>query len=347
MGMIKLPSKAIKKFTNNYLDIFHSGNLAEGKWNNDVSVWTKNYTSANYALPVASNGAGLFAILNILKRYRNYKRVFLQSNTMYGVKTIANSSGLELCGYVNCSLETLMPTFEDVKTFVHALKSPSDAVFLLTHIGGWVNPDIHKIVNLCDDLGIAVVEDCAHSLGATLNGSHTGLFGIAGVYSLYATKAIPAGEGGIVVSNDSELGELISKFSIYDRFDQDIDIGVNIRMSELSALLSLSVLECIEEIIKDKMDVAYRYIHACDKVGIKYLHPEKDGQRSNLYKFIIIANSYSNLNKLSIRTSPVYDYSLGDDPLDIANNHICLPIWYKLEDEQINTVIEQINSISL
>ena len=86
--MIKLPEKAITKFTNNYLDIFHSGNLAEGKWNNRVSEWAKNYASAAYALPVSSNGAGLYAILNILKRYRNYKKIdindtfpeFIQSN---------------------------------------------------------------------------------------------------------------------------------------------------------------------------------------------------------------------------------------------------------------------------
>jgi perosamine synthetase len=345
VGMIKLPEKAIEKFTKNYPDIFQSGNLAEGRWNNDLAEWAKNYTSATFALPVSSNGAGLCAILTILKRYRNYKTVFLQSNTMYGVMTIANSSGLELCGYVNCSLDTLMPSYEDVNFFVNSLKNPSEAVFLLTHIGGWVNPDIHKIMSLCNSLGIAVVEDCAHSLGATLDERHTGLFGVAGVYSLYATKAIPAGEGGIVVSNDIELGELISKFSIYDRFDQDIDIGVNIRMSELSALLSLSVLECIEDIIKDKMDIAYRYIHACDKVGIKYFHPERNGQRSNLYKFIVIGSSNYDLKKLSIRTSPVYDYSLGNDPYEITNNHICLPIWYKLEEEKIKAVIEEIDLI--
>ena len=131
-----------------------------------------------------------------------------------------------------------MPTCKDLSKFVEKLEKPSETVFLLTHIGGWVNPDINKIMDLCNSLGIAVVEDCAHSLGATLNGEHTGLFGVAGVYSLYATKAIPAGEGGIVVSNDKEIGELVSKFSIYDRFEQELDIGVNIRMSELNALLS-------------------------------------------------------------------------------------------------------------
>ena len=69
------------------------------------------------------------------------------------------------------------------------------------------------------------MEDCAHSFGSTLNGKHSGLFGDAGVYSFYATKAIPVGEGGIVVTNDAKIGEMIIDFSIYDRFDQKVKNG--------------------------------------------------------------------------------------------------------------------------
>ena len=65
---------------------------------------------------------------------------------------------------------------------------------------------------------------------------------MAGVYSLYSTKAIPAGEGGIIVTNNSELAHKIDKFIIYDRFEKELDIGINIRMSEINALLAFSVL---------------------------------------------------------------------------------------------------------
>jgi dTDP-4-amino-4,6-dideoxygalactose transaminase len=51
-----------------------------------------------------------------------------------------------------------------------------------------------------------------------LYSKHSGLFGDAGVYSFYATKAIPAGEGGIVVTNDNEIGDMVASYSIYDRF---------------------------------------------------------------------------------------------------------------------------------
>ena len=40
----------------------------------------------------------------------------------------------------------------------------------------------------------------------------------------------------------------------------------------------------------------------------------------------------------------MYDYALGDDLQKIAKKHICLPIWYKLEDEKIENVIEEINN---
>ena len=349
MGIIKIPQKAIAHFEENYPEIFSTGELAEGKWNRRVGEWTKNYTGAQGAVAVGSNGSGIFTILSLLKRYRGYKYVFLQSNTMYGVKTMSLSAGLEISGYVDCGLDTLMPTFQNFKKFVLQLDNPSEHIFLLTHIGGWVNPDIKKIANFCKEIGIALVEDCAHSFGSTLNGEHTGTFGDAGVYSLYATKAVSAGEGGVIVSNDDELAELASRFIIYDRFSQELDVGINLRMSEISALLAYSVLNSIEEIISNKYMISDKYIQACEKAGLEYYEPKINGQRSNLYKFILIARDdehQKKIDQIKTRTSTVYDYSLGNDPENICNRHICLPIWYDLDSETINQVLSEIKNIA-
>jgi perosamine synthetase len=344
MGMIKLPKKSINFFKDNYLEIFDSGNLAEGEWNKKVAEWSKAYTSSKQALAFNSNGAGIFTVLRILKQYRNKKKIFLQSNTMFGVRTIAISSGLDLCGYVDCSLSYLMPTYEQVKKFIRNLDKPSECVFLLTHIGGWVNPDIIKIAKLCRQNDVALIEDCAHTLGSTLKDQHTGTYGDAGVYSLYATKAIPVGEGGIVVTNDEELHQIMEKFIMYDRFDQELDIGVNLRMSEINALLTYSVIQETEAIIENKYKIADIFIEACKKYSWNYIDPVAYSQRSNLYKFILLSNSENpekEFLQIRSRTSSVYDYALGSDPNEIVNRHICLPIWFGLEDEIINkTVIE-------
>lgn len=349
MGMIKLPKKAIQFFEGNYSSIFDSGNLAEGPWNNEIRNWTKKYTKSEFSEVFNSNGSGIFAILSVLKKYRGKTDFFIQSNTMYGVKVMGSASGLNYLGAIPCTLDSLMPSVSQVLSFIKKLKNPQSSVFLLTHIGGWVNPEIEKIVQVCDKFGVTIVEDCAHSLGTKLHDKHTGSFGIAGVYSLYATKAIPAGEGGIMVTNDGELADLVSRFIIYDRFQQEIEIGVNLRMSELNALLAYSVLNCIEEIIEDKQRVAKIYMDVCDERGIEYIDPFLNGQRSNLYKFILLNNSL-NLDMFKLitnRTSGVYDYSLGDDPDEISLRHVCLPIWYQLDSDSIDSTLNQIKLIQV
>lgn len=348
MGTIKLPSKSIKFFEENYPDIFSSGNLAEGKWNEKVAEWGCKYTRSPYALAFNSNGSGLFTILRLLKRYRSKKTIFLQSNTMYGVKTIALASGLKLKGFVDCSLDYLMPTFEQFEAFASNLEDPGNSVFLLTHIGGWINPEIAEIASYCDNKGITLVEDCAHSLGSKLENNHSGLFGIAGVYSMYATKTVPVGEGGLMVCRDDELYEMSKRFIMYDRFSQEIDVGVNLRMSEINALLTLSVLKETEIIIDNKYLISEKYQKICDEFSIEYIDPLSNNHRSNLYKFIILARNDEQLQriqKIKSVTSKVYDYFLGKDTFEIARRHFCLPIWYAQDDEVTNRVLNELKEL--
>lgn len=343
MGLVKIPHKAKEKFESNFSVIIDSGELAEGAWNNAFSSFVIDYTKAETACPVSSNGAGLLAVLIALRDMYGKKDIFIQSNTMYGVKTLAVSSGLRYLGAVDCSISSLMPSADQVKHFISNIESPDQSVFLLSHIGGNINPDIIEIIDICEKAGVIVVEDCAHSFGSKLNNIHSGLFGFAGVYSLYATKSIPAGEGGIVVSKNKEIGEIVNKFNIYDRFDRQLKIGVNFRMSELQALFCLSVSECIDEIIKNKFSIVEKYEKACSQSKIKFISSHIHGT-SNHYKFILIADkNIDEFKNIKTRTSQVYEYALGHDPDNIVNRHICLPTWYMLDEDIVSEVLEQIN----
>ena len=348
--MIKVPTKAINFFNENISDIFDSGALAEGKWNQALAETSKDFVGSKLALPTNSNGTGLHAILVLLKHYYSMKNVIIQDNTMYGVKTIAITSGLNFVGYVCSDLQNhLMPTAKAVEEKLRSLDEPQETVFLLTHIGGWINPEIAEIVEVCKSFGCKVVEDCAHSFGATLNGKHSGTFGDAGVYSFYATKALPVGEGGLIVTNNCNLGEQLAKYLIYDRFDQVQEIGLNIRMSEMQALLAYAVIQETHEIIENKHTIAKRYIEICDKKGLNYLIPKDEKHYSNLYKFIVLSeneNEMESLRRMKNTTSPVYDYLLDDKSNNIYKNHICLPIWYGLEDEVISATVSELESIT-
>ena len=347
MGMIKLPEKSVKFFKDNIDEIFSSGNLAEGTWNEKLSEYTCNMVKSESAVPTNSNGAGLVALLNYFNHYHGRNQVMIQTNTMYGVKTMVGAGSCELAGFIDCQISSLMPCLEDFKESISLFRGDrKKLIILLSHIGGIINPDIEEIASICKNENIVLLEDCAHSFGATLNGKHSGMFGDAGVYSFYATKAIPAGEGGVVVTNDLELGNIISHYAMYDRFDQKLNIGNNIRISEFQALLTFSALKEWEKILKNKFGIAKYFIEACEDLNIHYISQENDGQSGNYYKFIILANSGSiddDFPKLKTKTSPVYDYALGEN-IEITTCHACLPIWYGQDDKTTEKVVDELKS---
>ena len=350
MGIIKLPDKSIQYFKNHTDEIFESGKLAEGKWNIKLSEYVKNLTKAKRAIPTNSNGSGLVAIMSLYQHYHHRSKVMIQSNTMYGVKVMVVASGCKLIDYIKCRKDTLMPSIDDVKNAIIKLsdKEKSSLIILLSHIGGIINPDIVKISQLCKTENIILLEDCAHSFGATLNNMPSGLFGDAGVYSFYATKAIPAGEGGVVVTNNEELGAMISDYAIYDRFKQKLQLGNNIRISEIQALLTYSVISQWNTILKDKTTIAEEYIKICTERGIKFISQNRNNQKGNYYKFILYTlNSpvSDELPSLQTATSAVYDYSIGV-PNQVAGYHICLPIWYGQEHAVTEKVKTELNKVS-
>jgi dTDP-4-amino-4,6-dideoxygalactose transaminase len=265
---------------------------------------------------------------------------------MYGVKTMVYAGGCKLSGFIQCRLESLMPSLQDVREVIDQLgnNEKKKLVILLSHIGGIINPDIEAISDLCNKQNIILLEDCAHSFSATLDGKHSGLFGDAGVYSFYATKAIPAGEGGVVVTNDNEIGDMIVSYSIYDRFEQKLAVGSNIRISEIQALLTYAIVKEWKHIVENKIQIANKYIEICNQKKINYIKQNDNGHCGNYYKFIIYTPEgpiTEVLPELKTKTSPVYDYDIGISN-SVAHYHACLPIWYGQEFSVTEEVLKEL-----
>ena len=118
MGTIKLPQRSIKFFEKHYPVIFEQGNLAEGQWNEESAKVVKQYVGANYAIPVSSNGTGMAAMLQLMNHCFKRNQVLIQSNTMYGVKTMVNAAGSEIKGIIDCDTIFLVPNLEMIKTLL-------------------------------------------------------------------------------------------------------------------------------------------------------------------------------------------------------------------------------------
>ena len=123
-----------------------------------------------------------------------------------------------------------------------------------------------------------------------------------------------------------------------------MDIGCNIRLSELQALMIYSVIREYKEIIKNKFNIAKKYLEICKKFSIEYISQENNIMRGNYYKFTVISpnkNISELLPKVKTTTSKVYDYALGKSK-EIPSRHLCLPIWFDLEESISDQVVSEL-----
>lgn len=93
-------------------------------------------------------------------------------------------------------------------------------VLLLSHMRGHIC-DMDRLMAICDAAGVIVIEDCAHTMGATWNGVPSGRHGRVGCYSTQTYKHMNSGEGGFLVSDDAETMAraiiLSGSYMLYDR----------------------------------------------------------------------------------------------------------------------------------
>ncbi len=85
-----------------------------------------------------------------------------------------------------------------------AAKAGQARVLLLSHMRGHVC-DMDRLMAVCDAAGVVVIEDCAHTMGATFRGVASGRHGVMGCYSMQTYKHLNAGEGGFIVTDDPVL----------------------------------------------------------------------------------------------------------------------------------------------
>ncbi len=83
-----------------------------------------------------------------------------------------------------------------------AAKASEAPVLLLSHMRGHIC-DMDRLMAVCRAAGVVVIEDCAHTMGATWNGVPSGRHGLFGCYSTQTYKHVNSGEGGFLVSDDA------------------------------------------------------------------------------------------------------------------------------------------------
>jgi len=116
-------------------------------------------------------------------------------------------------------------------------------------------------------LGVPIIEDCAHAVGSEYRRRPVGTFGIAAIYSFYATKVITTGEGGMVVSNSADIAARIRDLKTYDQKDE-YNIRFNYKLTDFQAALGLDQLQQLRSAIRRRKSIAERYTRSFEHLDL-------------------------------------------------------------------------------
>jgi perosamine synthetase len=260
-------------------DIRRSGFFTEGKYTKlfeaEVSRW-----SGMHAVSVSNCGTGLFAVLRSIPKRSGVAVVPV--NTFFATGAMAQEAGFMVVG-ADVSRKDFSLSVEDLERY-----APTGAdVVILTHVGGGLAHDYAGIASWCERHKALLIEDAAHALGCkTQHGVTAGRLGAAAVYSLYATKSVPVGEGGVVVTRDANLAEEVRRFCNYGKYQaaglRYSGVGFNFRMSEWTSAIGMLQMRRLNEILDLRNAAADKLRAVCP--------PLVESENSNWYKYIVPAS---------------------------------------------------------
>ena len=267
------------------------------------------------------NWAG--AALGVLDYYRvRGERVLCPSNTFLATPRAAEQAGADVVFY-DCNREDLCGSFDD---FVVKAEAFRPRLAFIVHIGGHIAFDARRIAAYCRERGITLIEDCAHAVGAEWDGQKPGCFGDAGLYSLYATKTVSTGEGGVAVTQDEDLLRHLRCFRDYGRGSKYQVKSLNHRMDEFRAAFGVVQMRRMPEIVRWKQDYAHAWLDPVFPDRVRF----PAGMKSGYYKYIVFT-------PIDRSTGKVYEqpcHRIMGTPAAlpntdwVASHHWCVPLYY-------------------
>ena len=341
------------------LEVLDSGWLTMGQKVLEFEKKFAQFHNIDEAIAVNSATAGLHLAL-------------LSLGVGIGDEVILPSYTFASCANTVCWTDA-KPVFADI-TKEGFLIDPVDIARKITkktkaimavHFGGQM-AEMDEIRKIAQKYHLKIIEDCAHSPGARYKDKLAGTIGDIGVFSFYATKNMTTGEGGVVITNNSDLAEKMSILRLhgmsanaFDRYSNKgkwyyeiTEAGFKYNMTDLEAAMGLVQLARLPALNKKRSAVVEQYLRALDGTGLILPHvlPNRENvwhlfpilvdptKRNLLIEKLGEFNVSTSVHFIPLHLQPFYQkkfgYKKGDLPVSewVYEREISLPIYPELSD---------------
>lgn len=225
--------------------------------------------------------------------------------------------------------------------------------------------DMESIMKISKKYHLYVIEDCAQAHGATYKGKRVGTFGDIACFSFYPGKNLGAlGDAGAVITNNEKFASKVRMLSNYGSKEKYHHVykGFNSRLDELQAAFLNNKLRILNNINKDRNEIAQKYIKGINNKNIILPKISKNcnhvwhifaircNKRDKLQKYLLENGIETNIHyPIPIHLQKCYKdlgYRKGQfvNSELISKEELSLPMFYGMKDKDINYVINKINS---
>ena len=333
-------------------EVLDSGWVTRGKKVEELEELTKNYVDAPYALATTSATTGLHLALLALGIGKG-DEVIVPAFTW-----VATANVVEMVGAKPIFCDISIDYNIDVREIERLITERTKAI-IPVHLFG-LSADLDPILKLAKKYKLKVIEDAACALGTRYKGKHVGTFGDMGVFSMHPAKAITTGEGGMIVTKDKGLYEMM--FKLHDHGTPDYDVlAYNYRLSDIQGAVGVAQMHKFSEILKIRQKKAQIYNESIKGDVI----PEVPPYSNHTYQsYIIMVDDRDKVSaeleergimaKRGTLNVPMlkfyrdkYNIKKGDYPMsDLADQcTLTLPLSVALTDEDQTKIIKEVNAI--
>lgn len=259
--------------------------------------------------------------------------------------------------------------FKNGNTY-NKLNGKKISAIIVTHLFGR-SMLLDKVVKLCKKKNIKILEDASESLGnfflnGKYKGKHTGTIGDVGCLSFNGNKIITAGGGGMILTNNKEIYKRSLYLTTQAKDDGELfihnEIGYNYRLSNVHAAIGLAQLENLYKVLSKKKKIYELYKKKLKNNSCAKLLEITKSATSNYWLNIVSMNKKYTENEMKklvrkfakeqIEVRPVWKLNhlqkefkknqkyLISNASKIVRSSVCLPSNLKLNENDINRVIE-------
>jgi len=275
------------------------------------------------------------------------------------------------------------PVFADIEDSTFGL-DPNDVERKITrrtkaimpiHYGG-LPCRIKELRKIAQEYNLLLIEDAAESLGASVDGRKVGSFGDAAMFSFCGNKVITTGEGGIIVTNSSEIYERLKLIRSHGRLESEpyfmstksldyIMLGYNWRISSITAALGLAQMKKLDRIIEmrrknaeyitsklskiDEVKVpqppeGYFHVYQMYTIRVKGGREVRDALKDHLAKKGIMSKVYFEPVHLTHFYREKFGFKGGELPITerLSSEVLTLPLYPTMTIEEMDYIIESI-----